>query len=75
MFISFVSFEKFEGGIAFEGGVYLALKFLGEITGIIAGIIGIILSKTKEDTKMKCLWKGFITMVRLNPVNKKQSSF
>ena len=75
MFIFFVSFEKFEGDIAFDRGVYLAMKFLGEITGIIAGIIGIFLSRTKNDKIMKCIWKGFITMVSLNQVNKKQSSF
>ena len=60
MFISFVSIEK---DIEFEGRIALAFQFIGEIFGISGGTIGIYLSRANNDTKMKCLWKGFITMV------------
>ena len=57
MFISFVSIER---GIDSAAKIALAFKFVAEIFGIIAGIIGIYLSRANKDTKMKCLWKGFI---------------
>ena len=60
MFVIFVSIEK---DIEVEGGICLALKFIAEIFGIFGGTIGISLSKSKKDTQMKCLWKGFITLV------------
>ena len=61
MFITFVSIEK---DIVFEGIIVLAFKLVAELFGIISGTIGIYLSRAKNDTKMKCLWKGFITLVR-----------
>ena len=62
MFITFVSIEK---DIVFGmGGIALAFKLVADLFGIIGGTIGIYLSRSKKDTKMKCLWKGFITLVR-----------
>ena len=61
MFITFVSIEK---DIELDGGIALAFKLVAELFGIISGTIGIYLSRSKKDTKMKCLWKGFITLVR-----------
>ena len=60
MFVTFVSIEK---DIEVEGRICLALKFIAEIFGIFGGTIGISLSRSKKDTQMKCLWKGFITLV------------
>ena len=63
MFITFVSIET---GIYLEGSILLAFKFFGEIFGIIAGAVGIYLSRSKNDKDMKCLWKGYITLVSWN---------
>ena len=60
MFITFVVIEK---DIEFGGSIALLFKFLGEIFGIIAGAVGIYLSRSKNDKDMKCLWKGYITLV------------
>ena len=61
MFITFVSIEK---DIEIAARFALAFKLVAELFGIIGGTIGIYLSRSKKDTKMKCLWKGFITLVR-----------
>ena len=62
MFITFVAIETdIETGVT----VCLIFKFFGESFGIISGVIGIYLSRSKNDKDMKCLWKGFITMVSL----------
>ena len=60
MFVTFVSIEK---DIEVAGGIALAFKFVAELFGIIGGTTGIYLSRANKGTKMKCLWKGFITMV------------
>ena len=67
MFITFVAIEE---DIDFGGGICLTFKFLGEIFGIIGGVIGIYLSRSKNDQDMKCLWKGFITLVSFKLISK-----
>ena len=63
MFITFVSIEE---EIEFEGKICLVFKFIGEIFGFFGGAIGVSLSRSKKDNEMKCLWKGFITLVSLH---------
>ena len=67
MFITFVVIEE---DIYYEGGICLTFKFFGEIFGIIGGVIGIYLSRSKNDQDMKCLWKGFITLVSFKLISK-----
>ena len=62
MFITFVAIET---DIETGGTICLIFKFFGESFGIISGVIGIYLSRSKNDQDMKCHWKGFITMVSL----------
>ena len=67
MFITFVVIaDDIESGSA----VCLTFKFFGEIFGIVGGVIGIYLSRQKNDKDMKCLWKGFITLVSLKLISK-----
>ena len=65
MFITFVAIET---DIETAGTVCLIIKFFGESFGIICGVVGIYLSRSKNDKDMKCLWKGFITMVSLKSI-------
>ena len=65
MFITFVAIET---DIEAAGTVCLIIKFFGESFGIICGVVGIYLSRSKNDKDMKCLWKGFITMVSLKSI-------
>ena len=58
MFITFLVIQT-----DIDGNIF---KIFGEIFGIIAGIIGIYLSRSKNDKDMKCLWKAFITLVSWN---------
>ena len=51
--------------------VCLIIKFFGECFGIsccVHCVIGIYLSRSKNDKDMKCLWKGFITLVCLKSI-------
>ena len=61
----FITFVVIETDIETGGTICLIFKFVGESFGIISGVIGIYLSRSKNDKDMKCLWKGFITMVSL----------
>ena len=68
MFITFVVIEKDIEDVV--GPICLTFKFFGEIFGIISGVIGIYLSRSKNDKDMKCLWKGFITLVSLKFISR-----
>ena len=46
----------------------MIIKLIGESFGIIAGTIGIYLSRTKNDQRMRCLWKAFIALVSENSI-------
>ena len=61
----FITFVVIETDIETGGTICLIFKFFGESFGIISGVVGIYLSRSKNDKDMKCLWKGFITMVSL----------
>ena len=61
----FITFVVIETDIETGGTVCLIFKFFGESFGITSGVIGIYLSRSKNDKDMKCHWKGFITMVSL----------
>ena len=61
----FITFVVIETDIETGGTICLIFKFFGESFGITSGVIGIYLSRSKNDKDMKCLWKGFITMVSL----------
>ena len=65
MFITFVAIET---DIYTVETVCLIIKFFGESFGFICGVIGIYLSRSKNDKEMKCPWKGFITMVSLKSI-------
>ena len=41
----------------------MVMKLVGEIFGIVAGTLGIFLTRTNNDERMKCLWKAFIALV------------
>ena len=66
----FITFVVIEADIDSGGAIALTFKFFGEIFGIIGGVIGIYLSRSKNDKDMKCLWKGFITLVSLKLISK-----
>ena len=61
----FITFVVIETDIETGGTICLIFKFFGESFGITSGVIGIYLSRSKNDKDMKCHWKGFITMVSL----------
>ena len=42
---------------------FITIKLTGEGFGIVAGAIGIHLSRTKNHKRMRCLWKAFIALV------------
>ena len=48
-----------------EGWVvtFITIKLIGEGFGIVAGAIGIYLSRTKNHKRMRCLWKAFVALV------------
>ena len=66
----FITFVVIETDIESPGAICLTFKFFGEIFGIISGVIGIYLSRSKNDKDMKCLWKGFITLVSLKFISR-----
>ena len=41
----------------------MVVKLIGELFGIVAGVVGVNLSRTKNDERLKCLWKTFISLV------------
>ena len=66
----FITFVVIETDIESPGAICLTFKFFGEFFGIISGVIGIYLSRSKNDKDMKCLWKGFITLVSLKFISR-----
>ena len=49
----FITFVVIEADIDSGGAIALTFKFFGEIFGIISGVIGIYLSRSKNEKDMK----------------------